>query len=215
MRWLARRGLPVSLDRLEAFVDGHGTLPDEAVVVTVDDGFRSVLSALPVVREHAIPMVAFVCPGLIERPAASDPEPRLRWDDVEALAAGGVTIGSHSWSHRSMARLERAEAVEEAARSREALERRLGRRTRAFAYPFGTLADFDGTTAGILRQCGYTTAFTSQHGSVRAGADPLALPRVKVEGGEGMWLFQLLALGALDPWAVVDRTLWRLQASER
>jgi hypothetical protein len=105
-----------------------------------------------------------------------------------------------------------AEVEYEARRSREVLERRLERRITAFAYPFGTWADFNPSTTAILERSGYTCAFTSQHGAVRSGMNIYTLPRVKVESGEGMWLFRLLTRGGLDNWCWVDRTLWRLQA---
>ena len=84
----------------------------------------------------------------------------------------------------------------------------------AFAYPYGTLADFDPAVQGILAACGYVCAFTSQHGAVRPGL-PLALPRVKVEAGDGASLFPRLCGGSLDGWRVVDRALWRLQRPQR
>src|SRR4029453_13085434 len=98
-------------------------------------------------------------------------------------------------------------------RSRKLLEDRLGGAVVAFAYPFGTRRDFNPTTRQILHEVGYRFIFTSQHGAVRPGADALELPRIKVEGGEGMWMFRGLARGGLDGWALVDRTMWRLQAS--
>jgi hypothetical protein len=49
------------------------------------------------------------------------------------------------------------------------------------------------------------------HGAIRPGMDPISLPRIKVEGGEGLWMFRLLSQGAMDPWRVVDQNLWRLQ----
>jgi hypothetical protein len=89
----------------------------------------------------------------------------------------------------------------------------LGTPVTSFAYPFGTRADYNEATAALLREAGYTCAFTSQHGAIAPGADPLTLPRVKVEGGEGMWMFQSLTRGGLDGWRWIDRTLWSLQAS--
>ena len=74
-------------------------------------------------------------------------------------------------------------------------------------------ADFSETTADILKRSGYRCAFTSQHGPVRSGMEPFSLPRVKVEGGEGLWLFRLLVHGGLDGWRWVDKILWRIQAS--
>ena len=111
--------------------------------------------------------------------------------------------------------MELAEARDEAVRSRQLLQQRLGCRVTSFAYPYGTRADFSPATANILIEAGYTTAFTSQHGAIRKGADPIALPRIKVEGGEGQFIFRLLCRGAMDGWRLVDRALWRLQHAGR
>jgi peptidoglycan/xylan/chitin deacetylase (PgdA/CDA1 family) len=150
------------------------------------------------------------------RPSRGDqPVDCLTWDELGVLAAQGVTIGAHGWTHRSLGRLGPAEVRDEACRSRDRLQARLGCRVTSFAYPYGTRADFNRTTAEILAELGYTTAFTSQHGAIARGADPLGLPRIKVEGGEGLWMFRLLCHGALDGWRAVDRVLWRWQHSRR
>jgi len=206
MGWLAAEGVAVSLSQVERCRAGAATLPEGAVLVTIDDGLESLhAKALPILRSHRIPAVAFV--------TASDAERHLSWEKLREIAAAGIVVGSHSWTHRSLGRLTPREARDEVTRSREHLERHLGRSVTAFAYPYGTYADYDAVSARILREAGYVCAFTSQHGAVRPGADPFALPRVKVEGGESLWLFKLICRGALDGWRVVDRTLWRLQAT--
>lgn len=215
MAYLAEHDLAVSLDEFLAFQSGSAALPADSVLVSIDDGFRSTYdAALPVLRHYRIPAVAFVTAGLVgkaEQPGG--PEPYLSWDELGRLSQSGVTIGSHAFLHRSLGRLPAAQAREEAQRSRETLEERLGIPVAAFAYPFGTLADFNADTARILRECGYRAAFTSQHGAVRPGGDPMALPRVKVEGGEDVRMFQRLVHGGLDAWGWVDRSLWRIQAA--
>jgi len=220
MAWLAAEGLAVSLADVEAFVRGTKTMPDAAALVTIDDGCPSVFTrALPILQRHRIPAVVFVPAGEIadREPAAAStedaPHDRLGWDALRTLADAGVTVGSHAWTHRSLGRLTAEEAEREIADSRRELERRLGRPVTAFAYPYGTRADYNGDTATSLRRAGYTCAFTSQHGAVTPGADPFELPRIKVEGGEGPWMFRTLVHGGLDPWRYVDRTLWRLQQS--
>ena len=140
---------------------------------------------------------------------------QLPWDELQRLAAGGVTIGSHGWTHRSLGRMELAEARDEAVRSRRVLQQRLGCRVASFAYPYGTRADFSPATANALTEAGYTTALTSQHGAITKDADPISLPRIKVEGGEGLFFFRLLCRGALDGWRLVDRALWRVQHAGR
>ena len=216
MRYLAERQAAISLDDLEQFLAGEKQLPNGSVLVTVDDGFRSVLTEmLPVLRDHAIPAVAYVSPSNLRKPAESAAydasEAYLSWSELEQVAAAGVTIGSHGRTHRSLGRMERSEVLDEAARSRDILQQRLGCAVNSLAYPFGTRADFNDETTTLLCEAGYTTGFTSQHGAVVPGAKPLELPRIKVEGGEGLWMFRLLCRGATDGWRLVDRTLWQLQ----
>jgi peptidoglycan/xylan/chitin deacetylase (PgdA/CDA1 family) len=221
MAHLAQSGRAVSLKQLAAFVSGERDLPSGSLLVTIDDGLASLSEvALPVLRHHAIPAVAFVTASLLRDGLGnrdkSGPGPRyLDWAQLEGLAAAGIDIGSHAWSHRSLGRLDPDDVHFELAESRAVLERRLGRSVCAFAYPFGTLADFNAGTRAALQSTGYEFAFTSQHGVIRRGADRLALPRVKVEGGEGIGMFDMLIRGGLDGWNWVDRTLVRLQASGR
>ncbi|HVK55492.1 MAG TPA: polysaccharide deacetylase family protein [Burkholderiales bacterium] len=220
MRYLAEQGNVVSLADLRRFIDGEVVLPPSAVVVTIDDGFRSLYSkALPILRHYGIPAAAFITPGMMCSEGGGFPEKQiapeeyLTWNELTAVANAGVTIGSHAWSHQSLGRMTSTEVADEAIRSREALEAHLGINVEAFAYPFGTLADFNAMTMRVLEHSGYCCAFTSQHGAVRSGADVFALPRVKVEGGEELWMFRLLVRGGLDNWRHIDRTLWRLQMS--
>lgn len=206
MAWLARSGRAASLAQVRGFLGGRRNLDDGAVLVTIDDGDPSVAEvALPILRRHGVPAVLFTLAGR--------PDGFRVLEDVELrrLSEAGIEIGSHSLTHRSMARLPQEEAVREARDSRRRLEDLLGRRVTAFAYPFGTRADYSEATAEILRQAGYDLAFTSQHGAMRAGMDPLVLPRVKVESGDPDWLFPLLCGGAMDAWRLVDAGLYGLQ----
>jgi len=221
MGYLADRRLAVSLDEFEEFLSGKAKLRPGVALVTIDDGFRSLYTtAFPILRYYAIPAVAFVTTGLIragntQSAIATKPEEYLTWDELTILLESGVAIGSHGWTHRSLGRMSDPEIEEQAVLSFKMLEQRLGFPTVAFAYPFGTRADFNDRTAAILRRTGYCCAFTSQHGPTRAGMEPFWLPRIKVEGGEALWLFRLLLRGGMDNWSWIDRALWRWQAGEQ
>ena len=219
MAWLASEGLAVSLDDVEQALTGAAPLHRDAVMVTIDDGYRDVYSdALPILSHYRIPAVLFVSVAAIEERDAAPlrevvADAHVSWSELTQLVQAGITIGSHGWEHRSLAQMLLKKAEGQMVRSRTVLEQRLGIAVRAFAYPFGTRADYNSATREALMRCGYTTAFTSQHGAIAAGTDSFALPRIKIEGGEGMWMFRQLVAGGLDNWSLVDRYLWRVQAS--
>ncbi len=211
MRWLAEQKLAVSLDDVERFVRGEIQLPDGAVLVTMDDGFNSVLNiAAPIMQRHRIPSVAYVTTSFMGTTSISG-ERYLSWDEVKRLPAAGVTVGSHAHTHRSVAKLSPLAALEEGERSKQLLEQHLGAPIRSFAYPFGMRTDESAETARMLSGCGYSSIFIAQHGTLRPGADLARLPRVKVEGGEPLWMFKLLCRGGMDGWKLFDDTLWKLQ----
>jgi peptidoglycan/xylan/chitin deacetylase (PgdA/CDA1 family) len=78
---LVRVGRPVALDDLTGALAGRRPLPERAVLLTFDDGERSLLEAgLPLLREHGLPAVAFVVVGLL------DTQEPFWWTEVEQLA---------------------------------------------------------------------------------------------------------------------------------
>lgn len=214
VKLLADEGRAISLQQLQRFVAGEDAIPDDACLITIDDGLLSTLTeALPVLEHYKVPAVAYVSAALVGRDApAIDAERYLSWDELREVAASGlVAIGSHAHTHRSMGLMPLADARVEMTESRRALSENLDTDIPSFAYPFGTRSDFNAATDQALAEAGYAIAFSSIHGVVRTGMAPLSLPRIKVEGGESLQMFATLSRGGMDAWAAVDNTLWRLQ----
>jgi peptidoglycan/xylan/chitin deacetylase (PgdA/CDA1 family) len=208
MRWLAEQRLALSLDDVLAFARGERDARPGSVLVTMDDGFRSVLTvAQPILERYKVPAVAYVTTSALGNRAAAEGagEAFLEWDELRELDARGMSIGSHGHTHSSMAKMPEAEARDEGRRSRELLEDALGKPVTSFAYAYGMRHDESPATARILADCGYRSVFISQHGTIRRGADPLRLPRIKVEAGESLAMFKLLCGGAMDVWSLADR----------
>ncbi len=98
--WLARHTHPVSEAQVvEAVVDGR-PLPDQAVLVTFDDGDPSVLDrGLPLLEERAIPAVVYVVAGLVGTHQPPWPtEARALWE------AGGRTAAATAESADAVVR---------------------------------------------------------------------------------------------------------------
>jgi peptidoglycan/xylan/chitin deacetylase (PgdA/CDA1 family) len=69
-RWqietLSRRFHPISLADLIACLEGRASLPDRAILVTFDDGYRNNLTlAAPILRRYGVPAVIHVATGYI------------------------------------------------------------------------------------------------------------------------------------------------------
>lgn len=86
IQFLSRAMQPVSLDVVVRAIQRGTQLPENAVLVTFDDGDRTVLEhAAPVMKALGVPGVVFVIAGLL------DSDTPFWWDEVKALVESGGT----------------------------------------------------------------------------------------------------------------------------
>ena len=99
---------------------------------------------MPILRDRKLPAHVFVITGRVGgdsrwagMPTDIEPFRLMNWAELEALKTAGFEVEAHTASHPDLRTLsdERIEAEMEEADT--AIERRLGRRPRFFAYPFG------------------------------------------------------------------------------
>ena len=213
-RW---RYVVVPLAAAIAHVRDGAPLPERAVLLTFDDGYRdNHRHALPVLRRYGYPAVLFVTTGFVggdralphdEHLAARGIEnPVLSWDEVRELDASGVRVESHGVTHRPFATLTDAEVVEELERSKARLEQELDREVEAFAFPRGSALDLRPAHDGALRAAGYRVAFTTLTGANGPDAPPFRLRRYNVEPYP-LRTLELVLDGACDAVAVKDTRL--------
>lgn len=100
----------------------------------------------------------------------------LSWEQIREMAAWGITIGSHTRTHRDLTRLDPEELEREVRGSKEEIEKHLETSVRFFSYPFNRL---DRRVEEAVARAGYALAF--------AGQDPASslysVPRRKVKEG--------------------------------
>jgi peptidoglycan/xylan/chitin deacetylase (PgdA/CDA1 family) len=216
--WLKEHGKAISFSHFKAFIGLEHQVEPDSVLITIDDGYKDVMDAADVLMKYDTHAVVFISPALIDSAmgeSAGNNREYLDWDDIVKLSSCGFSIGSHGLSHRSLGSMAREDAAKEAEASRSRLEDTLGISVDAFAYPFGTVLDFNSQTAEVLSDKGYRYLFTSQHGAVGAGTTSLEIPRIKIENGDTLWMFKRTTRGCLDLWSRVDRHLFALQARGR
>jgi peptidoglycan/xylan/chitin deacetylase (PgdA/CDA1 family) len=84
---------PISLDDWRAALAGRAPLPPRPVLITFDDGYRSVLTiGASVLAAHRLPAVVFACTEPMERR-------RLLWFDAVAARDGEAAV--QQWKSRS------------------------------------------------------------------------------------------------------------------
>lgn len=163
-----------------------GTLPDRAILLTIDGPYRSLLRfALPVLRSYRFPAVLFVPSGFVGRKAALETQGEedeiCTWNDLKYVAGQDLSVQSQGVTNRGFFGLEAAEQEREAAASRAALEATLGSPVELFAFPRGDAGPNPAAGAEIVRRAGYRAAFVLGGGVNRLpGAHPYRLARITI-----------------------------------
>lgn len=108
-----------------------GELPLKPVIITFDDGYRSIYEiAFPVLNQYKLKGVVYVITGYVGAPTY------MNTDQLSELFANGWEIGSHTVSHEDLVK-NPAKAYEQMVESKRYLERLLGTKELTVAYPYG------------------------------------------------------------------------------
>lgn len=157
MKLIKDQGLPViPLADVLRWRRGEINIPEESVVITLDDGWVGVYDhAFPVLKRLGFPFTIYLYKQYIGIGGRSLSLPQIR-----EMMQHGCDIGSHSLSHQSL-RAKRPDIDQwlkrELADSRTHLRDLLGVPCDTFAYPFGI---FDERTLAVAKEAGYAAMVT-------------------------------------------------------
>jgi peptidoglycan/xylan/chitin deacetylase (PgdA/CDA1 family) len=172
----------LTLQELLEFHRGErNDLPRRRFVITADDAMADAVE--PLRRSAGLTPQLFVPTAEVGGTAHwIDGEAVASWEDVRALAAAGVAIGSHARHHRRLTELNIPEREIELIGSLTELRENVPEAAAVIAYPNG---DHDEAVCAATRAAGYELAFTTEKGRNGAGTDPMRLRRVSVHGADG------------------------------
>jgi peptidoglycan/xylan/chitin deacetylase (PgdA/CDA1 family) len=154
--------------------------PDRQILVTVDDGHRSVLNAAEIFVSHGISPLLNVIPSRVGE------ENYLDWADLRHLATRGFSIQSHSMSHLDLTRLNDMELSAELEQSKKIIEDNIGIPVTMIAAPTGRI---DTRVAEAALKAGYQVIMTSFAG-INTDIDDLKYMKrfqVKKDRGRKGW----------------------------
>lgn len=188
MTWLRDHGYAtLTMVQLENYLQNHENLPARAVVITFDDGLKSVFRyAYPILHQYHFRATAFVVSSRIKRhPQKWNPK-GLQFMSISELEAIQDVFDIESHTHF----LHRLDSPHHAillsrsyhnilfdfTRSRRALSQ-FNTSVRCLSYPFGVYND---AAVDAARVAGFRLAVTTVKGKVKPGDDPLRLKRLYI-----------------------------------
>jgi peptidoglycan/xylan/chitin deacetylase (PgdA/CDA1 family) len=190
MRRLAQSGYhAVTLKRVYYYWRDGRPLPSRPIVLSFDDGYRSVyLSGFPVLKRLG-------WPGVINLAVKND---RHSWGlrpwVVRTLIRAGWELDSHTINHPDLTTVGATQLREEVAESRQILRRQFHVPVDFFCYPSGR---YDNAVIAAVQAAGYLGATSTRYGLARP-SELWTLARVRMNGSDGAsgLAAKLKALGA-------------------
>jgi peptidoglycan/xylan/chitin deacetylase (PgdA/CDA1 family) len=181
MQYLKTNGYRVvSLADFVEFARLGRQLPQRAVVLTFDDGYRSFKDyAYPVLRDLGFTATLFIYTDWVGAGRGA-----LSWNDLRELSAAGFDIQAHTKTHADLRRAHGETDAQYARRMHAELElpqelfnKNLGRRSQILAYPYGRWEE------GLLpkvKEYGYIAAFSVRRQGNASFVRPLAAHRSQI-----------------------------------
>jgi len=182
MRYLKGNGYrTITAEELRAFLEYRQSLPKKSVLITMDDGYRSVYSiAYPILKKYGFTAIFFVYTDFVGVSSSA-----VTWDQLREMKENGCAIGSHTMFHSDLTKKKKGETEaefdarvkKELFGAKEIIDRKLGQDTYILAYPYGR---YDQRAIKYTGQAGYKIAMSVKRGGNPFFADPLSLRRDQI-----------------------------------
>jgi peptidoglycan/xylan/chitin deacetylase (PgdA/CDA1 family) len=181
LSYLAQNGYnTISLYQLDDALMRGTPLPPRPVILTFDDGYIDhYINVFPALKENGFTATFFI---ITQRADSNDPV-YLNWTQIENMAAAGMSMESHTKTHRDLRERDYDFLVYELLGSLQSLGAHTGYPSHMFAYPVG---HYDDTTLSVLEQLSVWRALTTERGALHTTDNRLEVPRVRINGDTGV-----------------------------
>ena len=152
----------------------HQTIPNTWVILTIDDGFKSFLKALPLFKEFHYPFTLFIS----TKPTQNRYPDFLSWKDLHAIAPFGQ-IALHSHAHPHLGDLSDEQIKTDTKQALLLFQQHLGYTPQAYAYPYG---EYDQRVKKIIKSFGFEAIANQNIGAIAQTSDPYDLDRIAMVG---------------------------------
>ncbi|MBU1341930.1 MAG: polysaccharide deacetylase family protein [Proteobacteria bacterium] len=170
----------ISMKMLMEFLEYKKALPQKSVVITIDDGYKSVYDiAFPVLKRYGFTASLFIYTNFVAGGSA------MTWEQIREIKDAGFEVGSHTVSHADLAvkrpKENQKEYIQrithEIVESKTILDNKLNQETTLLAFPFGSS---NHQITAICKDAGYKAGLTVIKGGNPFFRHPFLLHRDQI-----------------------------------
>ena len=165
----------IPLSKLAYALENHEQIPDDWVVLNIDDSYKSFYeNGLEVFKEYSYPFTLFV---YIEATQKSYGD-FMSWDQIRDASKYGE-IALHSYAHAHMVSLSHEAILGDTKKAYDIFESKMGFKPEYYAYPYGEYAP---ATQKALQGFGFRLIVNQNSGAINQLSNPYDLDRIALTG---------------------------------
>lgn len=171
----------ITFKELLEFLQYRSSIPKKSVIISIDDGYRSVYNiALPILKKYGFRAIFFI---YIDFVGVS--KNAITWNQLREMKRDGFEIGSHTISHCDLSSQREGEdtqtymdRIEKELRvSKQIIDKKLEQNTVILSFPYGR---YNQMVLDMCKRLGYKIAVSVKRGSNPFFADPFVLKRDQI-----------------------------------
>lgn len=172
----------IPLKKLVTAIKAGKDIPDNWVVLTIDDGYKSFYdNGLEVFKEYDYPFSMFV----YTKGTNSGYKDYSSWEELKEISKYG-SLEFHSYGHEHMTQLSNEEVQEDFKKGLELMEKNLGYTPKIFSWPYG---EYSPRIKKIAKTFGFDAIINQNMGAISKESDIYSLDRTALVGKSNLPLY--------------------------